>query len=201
MKTLLILFTGCLLSCNFRTLKPGVYVTFIKNPDNGLHQVQSEGSIHFDVQYKPLDYVCLLQNNSKHISKDQLKKLKAEFDGLIYFNFSITGSIASEIYKVQTEDTAEFKQRVNYLSFHANKDFWLLSGVDTLKCVIYHVEKNYEITSRTDVVLAFEPINRKNENKIGLLQFYFRDNVFNTGLHEFEFSENALLSIPSLKTD
>lgn len=190
-----------LLSCSSSSLAPEAYVNFIKNPDNGLHQVKDAGKVKFDVQFKPLQYVCLLQNNSNTISGRQLKTLEEEFAGLVYFNFSILGSSTGDPLQSQAQDSTEYKGLVNYLSFSASKDFWVLHGPDTLKCVLYHYERNYGLASRNDVVLAFQPLGSEKDSNIDSMQFCFNDKIFHTGTHSFNFSAQTLLSIPELKTN
>jgi hypothetical protein len=182
-------------------MRPDAYAKFIKSPKSGLRQVMDAGPVLFEVQYKPLEYVCLLQNNSVDISSKQLKQLEKEFSGLLYFNFSIVGKDAGDPLQGNELDSVEFNQRVKYLSFNATKDFWLLSGNDTFKCVMCHFERNYGLGSRDDLVLAFEPQSTKPTRDDKSVTFCFRDKIFNTGIQTFIFSENTLHSIPKVKTN
>lgn len=186
-------------SCRHNEMNATEYVQYVKDTKHGLHQVKDVGPVLFEVQYEPLPYICLIEHRRNDISSSDLKNLEQQFRGLHYFLFSITSKNQENPLTPVAQDSSLVQDRIDYLSYKASKDFWLIRGGDTLNCVISHLERNYGIAPRLDMVLAFED-KQGEETETQPIEFYYRDQVFGSGLHEFTIKNSDLVSIPTLKT-
>lgn len=198
---LIILLVGALFSCGKHTsMLPHDYMQHVQNPENGLHQSKDTGPFLLDVQYQPLEYVCLIQNGSSEISKKQLTALESEFEGLMYFKISISSKEGVDPLMAGLSDSTQLENRILYLSGEASKDFYLLQQTDTVKCVLHHFERNYGLAPRLDIMLAFEKLKTSSTTQVEQLRFCYSDRLFDLGDHQFVFNTSVFESVPSVQT-
>lgn len=190
-----------LISCSSSPKSPKEYVNFIRDPENGLVQSKDAGPLRFEVQYEPLEYVCLIQNGRPEITAVELRSLKSEFEGLTYFKFTISSKQNDDPLTVGVTDSTQLVDRITYLAGQANKDFWLLQQTDTVRCLLHHFERNYGIVPRVDITLAFEKLKTETSADQQPLLFCFRDRIFHSGDHQFVFPSSVFESNVSVKTN
>ena len=188
-----------LAACHPSRLKPKSYVKWIEDSRHGLKMKKKIGDFIFEIQYKPVGYIALKEASAENnITGNNIEKKEKELSGMYYFTFQINSADEkTPMLKYKLKQHDEFYGRVNYFVSYAQEDFILLSGKDTLNCVLYHFEENYNLTSFNRIVLAFDK-NDGNTEKNDLV-LIFKDRVLNIGEVRFLFHKSKLNNIPELK--
>lgn len=189
-----------IVSCSKKELDPIKYIQWVENEQNGLSIDKEIGDLIFNVQYQPLDYVILRQNQKTSIDSESYKKIKGEVEGLLYFNFSIS-TIKDQksplYYNISAAE--EYQYRVSYFSFEVSNDFKLVIANDSLPCVLHHFERTYNIIPKVTFVLAFEkPENFSEESLRNDFQFIYNDKIFDVGKIQIKLENKKIRRIPKL---
>ncbi len=180
-----------------KTFHPRQYVTWVEDPANGLRISKELSPYEFTIQYKPLDYVVAMEERTETLATSFLAERKAELgDNLDYFNFRIAISGSKKNVLMQAaRDEQEYYQLIDYLSYAAQEDFYLIDGADTAKCVLYSFVRNYELTPYLDFALGFERIPNRDKT------FVFDDKMLRTGIIKAEIKQQKIDKLPKLKTN
>jgi hypothetical protein len=84
---------------------------------------------------------------------------------------------------------------VAYSAFEMQKDIYLVDGMDTLPCVMFHFERSFDVTPFGHFSIAFENSgNRRFTEK----QIVFTDRLFNNGTIKFLFQSEDFTKAPVL---
>lgn len=182
---------------NQQTLSSMEMLKYVIAPHNGLIKKKEIAEFIYQAKYKPLDYIISQEANGASVSQETYYKKVKELDGLQYFDFRIeVDATNGELLKYRLSSVADYESRVEYVSFGMQKDIKLIEGRDTLDCVLYHMERAYDITPYTTVLLGFKKNNADlNEDKT--LVFY--DNLFHNGTIKLTFIPADLTQIPHLE--
>ena len=172
------------------------YVTFVKDPENGLCKTVTAGEFDFTLQYQPLEFVALLEQRGENLTEEQLNKAKEERDGLQYFVFKIMSRTGQEVLETGAQSEEEVQMRQYYFTTLMNQDMALVEGGDTLSCALWHFERNYGLAPYNNIVVAFE-----KPEKGGDKTFIYNDEVLGAGSVRFDFSEADIAAVPELKLD
>ncbi|MEQ9263097.1 MAG: hypothetical protein RLP14_08055 [Owenweeksia sp.] len=189
----------CLLmvvSCT-NSLPPEEYIHWCLNPENGLSDKSESNPFIFELQYKPAPLVAL-QNSGGEVQngltfKEELKELE-KFE---FFNFRISTTTGQDFLKTGIKDQQEYFQRVAYYSSFAQPDFVLVTGSDTVSCVMYQFDRNYGISPYQTILLGFKTGN--NKNKISDKKLIYHDRILDIPSVEMEISSKSIKQIPNLK--
>ena len=185
------------------TIEVAEYMQWIENEDNGLRVSKTVGNFEFNLQYKPLEYIVLLDKRKEEVSEEELNEGKREFEGLEYYTLSIgsndkqTGMLKTKLNRSQSHD-----DRIAYFSYEMQKDLSLIVGVDTLPCTLFHFERTYSLKSNNNFVLAFEiPDKLKSASQSKALNrtLIYNDRALNTGSVKLKIAGEDLNNIPKLK--
>lgn len=183
-------------SCR-RHMKAADYAAYITSKENGLKKVSQIDGWEFAMQYRPYDYVMLMESKGQVSSLD-LEKRKAQMLGTAWFTIAIKRAdqmVTPLRYGVSSNE--EYNVRLNYYLNEAQKDVKLLYGKDTLRPVSYLFENNYNLTPQETILVGFYlPKGEKYPCKDMRLSYV--DNVFKNGIINAEFSEENLKKIPAL---
>ncbi|MHB8259768.1 MAG: hypothetical protein ACYDCN_00990 [Bacteroidia bacterium] len=76
------------------------------------------------------------------------------------------------------------------------KDIRMVDGMDTLKCVLFHFERAYDVIPYATFLLAFP----KSKFPLAEKTFIYNDRVFNKGFIKITYTPEDLSQIPKLKT-
>lgn len=183
-------------SCR-RNMKAPEYWAYINNKENGLKKIVKIDGWEFCLQYRPYDYVMLMENKGK-LQGYNLEKRRAELYGTATFNISIKrldNVITPLRYGITSIE--EYNARLNYYLNEASKDIRLIYGVDTLAPASYVFENNYNLTPQETIVVGFYlPEGEQYPQKDMRLSFV--DRVFKNGIINAGYSGSILKNIPTL---
>ena len=164
------------------------YKAWFLNPDHGYVQTKEVAGIHYSVQYRPGQLMILNEMNSKIKTRKMVDSMVASYGESKYFvlELSLADNAKSQdhdILKAASAGYKNFADNINYLSFHLEKETWLIVDQDTLSPSLYHFERGYELGNKQSFVFAFPAKNAANAE----MKFVFNDAVFNTGTNTFKF--------------
>ncbi len=173
---------------------PLTYSDYFKNPDHDLRKEKSIGEYSFAVQYKTAEY-ALIQEQGISPGDSAWSELKNEFNGNLHFTFRIT-SLAGNDPMVNTSNyDGNYEQNLQYFSFAAQHDFFLINGQDTLSCKNYLFERTYGMSPNLTFIMAFDTISQVASDG---LRFVYYDKAFGKGPIQFHYSQETLSNIPKL---
>lgn len=182
--------------CNRHSLNQTDYVRYVQNDKNHLKKAVKMQDMEFDIQYKPYDYIMLLESRNNP-AYDKVKRLK-QLEGTAWFNISFkkTNTEVSAL-KEGAASLDEYDQRLNYFLNYAAKDIVLVYGGDTLKPSSYLFENNYNIGPEETMVVGFI-FPGKDQQPIKDMQISYYDRLFHNGIIKASFSAAAIKDIPNL---
>lgn len=180
-------------------LAPQAYANWIQNPTNGLHLVKEMKGLEFSMQYKPLDYIVVMEEKQTALKQAFVESRKSEIgNDTYYFNFRITSKESNSPLDWGTSDEMAYSERLAYCTFGMQQDLKMIEGTDTLACALFQFVRNYDIAPYLDFVIGFE---RKNTQETTVDKtIIFEDRTFGIGTIKFLLENNSLKNIPLLKT-
>lgn len=186
----------CCVSCK-HSMKAADYVSYVNNKENGLKKISQMAGWDFSLQYRPYDYIMLMENKGNWNNYNVAKR-QSDLKGTAWFSISIKrtdNSITPLRYGIASID--EYNTRLNYYLNEAVKDIQLKYNEDTLQPVSYLFENNYNLTPQETMIVGFYlPKGERYPNKT--MQLSFTDRIFKNGIIKAEYSENILKNIPNL---
>jgi len=185
-----------LIGCGTGSLEPKEYMGWIENIENGLKKTEKIGDYEFSLQYKPIEYVALVESRDVNIEEETLKSKVAELKDFQYYNLKIMALGAAELLSANIVEEDEYYGRLNYFVTYAQEDIQLIEANDTLPCSLYLFERNYGLANHNNIVLGFKSNNKDADKTV-----IFNDQVLGTGPVRFKINKEDLLEIPSLKTN
>lgn len=183
-------------SCNRHSLNQPDYVRYVQDDRNHLKKVVKVQDMEFDIQYKPYDYIMLLESRNNP-AYDKAKRLK-QLEGTAWFNitFRKTNTEMSAL-KEGAASLDEYDQRLNYFLNYAAKDIRLVYGGDTLKPASYLFENNYNVGPEETMVVGFI-FPGKDPKPVKDMQISYYDRLFHNGIIKASFSAETIKDIPNL---
>ncbi len=177
-------------------LKPSSYVKWVENLDHDLHKVKQIGAYRFDIQYKPTPYIIAMEKRTDELETLAFEKRKLELgDEMDYFNFKISPAHKQQNILLQTaQNEKEYFELIDYLSYNAKNDFYLLNGPDTSFCHLYQFVRNYELAPHLEFVLGFKKTVAEDRT------FVFDDKSFGVGPIRAIIEQQKINQLPDLKT-
>lgn len=191
---LLLLFSSC---WQYDELSPLEYVKWIENPSNGLVLEKEQNELIFKLQYKPIEYVVASQERKIELPESVFAKAKSQMDGLQYFTLRLrSGNEEQPLLDKDRMTLEEYDQRVNYFSFGMQNDLVLFDGQDSLRCLLYHFERAYNLTDENTFLLGFDlPSNQEAINSKKLI---YKDQFLGVGQIELTIDKANLSNIPQI---
>ncbi len=173
-------------------LTPVEYVQWVEAEENGLKIRQQEGRYIYELQYQPLEYLTVLQEKSNKISDSVLKQGIEERGNFQYFTFKMSTVSGKGI--LSDKDVA-IENKEHYLLSGLQQDMMLLSGKDTLQCVMLHFESSNNFIPYDLCVLAFEPSEQEQD-----ITFLFHADKYADDWVRIPIERQNINRIPKLKT-
>lgn len=196
--TVLFISVFILISCEKnRNLELDEYVKHIENIDNGFCVEKEIDELNFKLIYKPIDYVLSYELRNGSLSKDSVNVRKVGLKGYQYFTLQIRSKKDNEILKSGIQNENEYFERLEYFMSAAQDDLFLIDGLDTLPCLVYHFERNYGLAPTNNMLLAFE--EKKNSQQINDKKILFDEKVLGVGKILISIKANDLEKLPTLK--
>lgn len=174
---------------------PKEYVQFVRSEEGGLKQFVKKGNFTFEIQFKPLDYVALMEQKDK-ATFATISKRKKELNGLQYYNIKIQSNHGENVLKSGISEEKEYYNRLNYLSTFLKQDVRIIQGTDTLKPVLYLFERNYGLAPFCNSVIAFQEPDSAYINKKNII---INERAFIKEELRFTIEEKDLKNIPTLE--
>jgi hypothetical protein len=171
------------------------YVRWVEDEANGLLVKKEMDNCRLSLQYKPVEYVVLLEKRDPGLTRTAMEKRQKELEGMRYFTFSIRPKGTSEVLSEGIGSQNEYYERLDYFTSLAQNDFSIVQGVDTLPCLLYHFERNYGVSPENKIVLGFESRPFKAGTGMALL---YEDRVLGCGKQQFSITAESLDKIPQL---
>jgi hypothetical protein len=192
----LIFIPGCK---NNNSLPPTEYAKWIENEKNGLKIKKTIGEYEFILQYKPVEYVVVMEEKNERLEKKTLDNRIEKLNGLQYFNLRLKSTDEKiNVMNVNVKDDMDYNNKLNYFTFAMQQDVHLVEGNDTLNCSLFQFERNYELAPYVDFVMAFEkPKTKEGESD---KQFVFDDKFLGIGAVKIVIDKNSVKNIPQLIT-
>lgn len=181
--------------CNKKSADVKSYMKYIADIDNGLVNVKEVDGMVVEVRYLTPEAMALNEIKDVNVEELKFRKTLAEYMGGVYFNISIKSKNNEHIYQTLSEDGIESTKLEEYLSYKAQPDFYIVTGIDTAKCTLYSYSQTYALAKQFDIAVGFE-------NKDSLLSkdkiLEFNATRFNRGLLKFVFDKNDINNVPAL---
>lgn len=191
---LLLLFLG---ACK-KSLPPAQYVQWVNGEKNGLLIKQATDAYEVTLQYRPAEYMALMETRDR-VTEKGFASVLSNYSNAAYFALKIKklNGIGDPL-QSQEKGKAEYYSRLRYFSEEIKNDVYLLSEGDTLKCQLSHLERTYKLTPYTNMLLAFD-LEEKPKEKNKKLVFIYDDKALGLGKQTFEIEKSALEQIPNIK--
>lgn len=200
LRLILILFIGffSLSGCRPKTLSPKAYVSYVTNPKHKLIQEKIIADYIISVQYKPLDFVTLIEYRRQTGVLLPFDSIRSQMDSLEHYTFKIKPKKGNKsLIKSGAGSSEEIFNRIEYLSFDVIKDFYIIENGDTIKCKIFHFERTYDLNPELTFLLGFQA--NANKSQINDKTFIYEDKVFGLGKIKFLFPSEVIKNIPDIK--
>lgn len=168
--------------------------------EEGRHSLdKTVGAVQMKLRYIPAEEMALRGlRDVRVVSQAAYDSLVAAYQATVLFKLEVSVDGFSEElvhYRPGTAAaTTDFETLSSYYAFGMQKDLYVLQGgKDTLRCQMYHYERNYGISPRNTFLLGFAPANLKD----GILVY---DNPYlTTGPVKFALNELDLNTHPQIK--
>jgi hypothetical protein len=193
---LFILITAAAIRCSVQHVSPREYMKWVKDEENGLRVSKEIGDYKFTLQYKPCEFEALLHLGDKPLAKKQLDSAVASIKDIQFFTLCINSPGKNDPAKDISIDEADYNQRLNYLMFEMQKDFFLVDGKDTLSCLFYHYERNFNVSPENNILLGFERDTLEKEPADKTL--IYDDKILETGPVMLTIRSNNIKAVPVL---
>lgn len=192
--SLIVAFAGLITGCKPNLLSPVDYKEWVENCDNGLNIQREIGDIKYELQYKPIPYIILLENQGKMPEVWRYSERVKELRGMEYYTLKISTKTNEDILRFKSHNESEYYSRLEYYADAAQNDISLIRGNDTTECALYHFERNYGLSPWSTIVLGFET----KEEKTGERTIFFHNQVQGTGTVKFALSQEDISELPAL---
>ncbi len=184
-------------SCQKSTVHtPIELIQWVENPSNGLRNERNFANHSFILQYKPHSYIVTKEERLEMVNEDLPNKNLKALGDLEYFTLTVVNKAGKDPIKQLCRTEQEYLEVFNYYSFDLTKDLSMISGTDTLECVMAGCERSYGLAAEVKFLLAFLP-GMKGTDRTVLLN----DKYFGYGKLYFNFSDTAIENIPKLKSE
>lgn len=189
-----------LLSCNSQIKSNKELVEFVDSPESGLSMSHLLNGNTITCSIKPPVYILLKEKAKEQPLNDVVlltKEIIDASDGL-YFNLEISNSSNSDPLKSNLKSEQEYFSRLQSIEFDLPNYLTVVQGSDTLKNIFSVYERDYGVSGKILVNLAYKrSISNLKEQPIVIT---FKDNILGTGDSRFEFSGNTIYKVEQLKT-
>lgn len=192
---IMLLFMTVIFGCASDSLGPDDLVSFVRDPENGLRQRKEFDLFYLDLQYEPLEYAALIRVGEEGLVNGRYAEEKSQLTGLQYFQLKLGSVEGKEFLRTGIASMDEYHARLEYYTSHVQDDLMLVSGTDTLPCILHHFERTYKIGPYSTLLIGFEGAEDvKSERTL-----IYDDRALGIGRVKFTITENSLKRLPGLK--
>lgn len=177
--------------CNGRgSTDPQGYIKYIHNSKNGMIQEKNMENIKFGALYLTPEAMTLMELKG-NASKDTFTKLLPGYQGLQYVRFNVQPVGDGHIYNSIRQNENDPSDVESYLNLDAQKDFFMVSGNDTSRCVLYSFSKTYGLSVNWEIMLGFEKKDSTDD-----IYLKYDDKISGSGLLSFCYKRKDVLALP-----
>jgi hypothetical protein len=187
----LVLFFIVLTSCK-QTVSTNQLLDYTLNPKNGLLKKEKKNGVVLQVLYKPNQLIVAQEIKGRNLRPSQIDSVQSYFNEFDYFLLRLSRN-GKEIETGYAADQVKFVQVNNYLSFEIGKNVSLVQDRDTIKVKDFIHTRTFGSSPSSDILFVFK--SRLQERR-GEVKFIFNDEMFNSGLSEFDFALSNIKSLP-----
>jgi hypothetical protein len=194
----LVLFIGIFFISSCRqSLKSAEYVNYINNIESGLKKTLQVDGFEFCMQYRPYDYIMLMENKGNTVGYDAEKRM-ADLKGSAWFSITLKrADYGTTPLRYGISSIEEYNSRLNYFLNKAKEDIWLVYDKDTLRPVSYLFENNFNLVAQETMIVGFYLPKGADAPK-EKMQLSYNDQVFKNGIIKATYTERSLKNIPNL---
>lgn len=197
----LFIFAAVSLSSCKKSVTPTDFIQWVDNENNGFTQKQQKNDIEVSVQYRPAAYMALVENGVI-INKEQFDETEKKYSGSQYYAMRIRKVKGEgDILQSPTAGNIDYYSKLKYFSEDIRYDIYLISGRDTIPCVLNHLERTYKLSPYTNILFAFDikkGAEQENNANDGVV-FVYDDHALGLGKMTFELSTATLKKQPIIK--
>jgi len=183
-------------SCK-QKLKAVPYIQYVQDEQNGLKKTVTIGIWQYSFQYKPADYIMLMEHKPSNANFD-FEKRRKNLNRTAWFNISFkleNGTVSPLRYNLTSKE--EYDQRLNYFLNGAVHDISLLyNHTDTLHPIGYLFENNYNLTPQETMVVGFDLPGEAGT--VRDMQLSYSDRIFRNGIIKVSYKKEDLNKVPNL---
>ncbi|MGZ3862793.1 MAG: hypothetical protein ACXVPN_10315 [Bacteroidia bacterium] len=184
-----------LVGCSDRAVSVNEYVNYVENESNGLHKSKIIDKYKIQVQYKPVEYIVAYEEKKEILDQRTVEARRKKLEKLSYFTLRLQSSSKDERILDETDNTT-YNEKLNYFTFGMQEDLKLISGKDTLSCLLYNYVRNFDLAPYLDFVIAFD-----NKIKGNNVEFVYDGTNLGIGKCIFTFKEKDIINVPRLITN
>jgi hypothetical protein len=188
-------------ACKPASLGIKEYMAYIDDPSNGLLKTEEIGDFKISVQYRPVEYISVIEvrDADDDLSPAEFSKAMKENENMQFFLLRIAGTLKKEdalLSGLSREE--EYYERLSHLIGGIEKNVLLVDGVDTLPCMMHHYERNYKLSDFHNITLIFEKKKDKQAHDKTLI---YDDVMLGIGKIKINITRESINSIPELNTN
>lgn len=188
--TSFVVYSFVLTGCGVKS--PSDYIKYVEGESSGYKVERSVDMWHYKVQYKPAEYIYLLENKNDSMSAEGLKKRVGELQKWRFFNVYVSNdSIKAAPIRLMCSNMNQYNSMLNFYLNNNRSNFFLNINSRKVPATVYNYENSYNLAPYDVFVIGFEvgltPIT--SDDKIVL---EYNDEVLKNGIVKFMFSGDVL---------
>jgi hypothetical protein len=193
----------CLLlfSCTKNQLTPAAFLKYINDPENGLSKERKIEALNIKLKYLPPGYLAYKEYKDIGVKgQQQLDSIQKLYANSLTFVMELSpeDQKAQDVMLQDIQSEEEFKERVNTMNFNMKEFLELEIEGKTLSPTIANLENIYGLKNSRKIIIVF-PVEIEKIKKGKNLKFTYVDEIYATGVNNFEFLSDDLVNVPSIK--
>lgn len=172
------------------------FVKWCSDSNNGLMQKKEVSEIEYKLSYLPSQSMAFIELRNEQYDMDKFNQVTSYYSEMLYFNFKmILKDNTGEFLKYRLQSPQQYDERVKYISFDMQNDFYIVQKGDTLRPGLYQYERVYEVAPLATIMMAFD---KKKLDLAEEFTFVYNDKLFNKGFVKYLFTRKQLIDIPNI---
>lgn len=173
------------------------FVKWCGDEKNGLVLKKEVSELEFQLSYMPAHTMAYLELRNESYDIERFNKVAEYYSEMVYFNFRIKlKENSGELLKYRLQSPQQYDERVKYISFAMQNDFYIVQKKDTIRPGLYQFERIYEIAPMATLMMAFDKKKLNINEEITLV---YNDKLFNKGYVKFLIDKKQLIDIPNIE--
>jgi hypothetical protein len=188
------LLCALLVACRTKELLPSEYVSWMKDPANGLREEKTIGEYTFHLQYKTPEFVVLQQYKSDNVAQMMVESELEKYAGMEYYTFEISAQDGHDLLDEKYYEAEKIASRIEYFLSYAQDNFTLVTDNDTIACSLFHFERSYSLSPITTLVLGFDRVVTDEDRTL-----VYDDQLLGCGPVRITINAEDISNVPAIK--